>query len=88
MSSITRIMMGLPQLPTDKVKTKNVGKYIFTRVTKPNGNEELSIIEKTDKGLKLLKSTFINERGSSITKTNKYQVFIDKRSGRIFDLKA
>ena len=88
MSSITRVIMGIPQLPTDKVKTKKLGNYIFTRVTKPNGNKELSIVQETEKGRTLLKSVLENERGSDIYKKNRYHVYYDKRSGRVFDANA
>ena len=88
MSSITRIMMGIPQLPGDKVKTKVLGNKIFTRVTKPSGELETSIIEQSDKGMTLLKSSFTNERGSTIYKKDSYHVIYDKRSGRVFDYNA
>ncbi len=88
MSSITRVMLGLPQLPTDKVKTKKLGNYIFTRVIKPNGCKELSIVEETSKGRKLLKSVLENERGSDIFKHGKYHVYYDKKSGRVFEANA
>ena len=88
MSSITRVMLGLPQLPTDKVRTKKIGDIIFTRVVKPNGDKELSIVQETNKGRKLLKSVLENERGSDIFKHGKYHVYYDKRSGRVFDMKA
>ena len=85
MSSITRVMMGLPQLPTDKVRTKKIGNIIFTRVTKPNGDKELSIVKETSKGRELLKSVLQNERGSDINKPGKYHVYYDRRSGRVFN---
>lgn len=88
MSSITRVMLGLPQLPTDKIKTKVIKDVIFTRVTKPNGDIELSIVKETPNGRKLLKSVLQNERGSDIYKHGKYHVYYDKKSGRLFDVKA
>ena len=88
MSSITRIMLGLPQLPTDKIKTKKIGNIIFTRVTKQNGDREISIIKETENGRKLLKSILQDDRGSDIFKHGKYHVYYDKRSGRIFDRNA
>ena len=86
MSSITRIMLGLPQLPTDKVKTKKIGDIIFTRVIKPNGDKELSIIKETDKGMKLLKSVFENEKGSNVYKPGQYHKYLEKKSGRVYDV--
>ncbi len=88
MSSITRVMLGLPQLPTDKVRTKKIGDIIFTRVIKPNGDKELSIVKEQGKNRTLLKSVLENERGSDIYKAGKYHVYYDKRSGRVFDHKA
>lgn len=88
MSSITRVMMNLPQLPGDKVRTKVLGNKIFTRVTKPNGDVEASIIEKGANGMTLLKSAFTNERGSTIFKKDQYHVVYDKKSGRVFDYNA
>lgn len=88
MGSIARSLMGLPQLPTDKVRTKKIGDIIFTRVKKPNGDRELSIIKETPNGRKLLKSIIETERKSDINKVGKYHVCYDKRSGRIFDVKA
>ncbi len=86
MSSITRIMMGLPQLPTDKVRTKKIGDIIFTRVIKPNGDKELSIIKDAPEGRKLLKSVFENEKGSNVYKPGKYHKYYEKKSGNIYDV--
>ena len=88
MSSITRVMLGLPQLPTTKVNSKVFGNKIFTRATMANGDIECSIIEKTDSGMKLLKSSVMNSRGCFISKLGKPDIFIDKKSGRVFDYKA
>ena len=87
MSSVPRILQGLPPLPGNKVRIKKINDYIFTSVKKPNGDKELSIVQETKNGRKLLKCIFENERGSDIYKAGKYHVYYDKRSGRVFDKK-
>jgi len=82
MSSITRIMSGLPQLPGTKLKTKVKGDYIFSRALLPDGSCEASIIKKTNNGMTLVKSIFEDKFGIKIFKANEYEAYIDKTRGR------
>lgn len=85
MSSITRVLAELPQLPGTKVKTKVVGNKVFTRATMPNGDLECSIVERTPNGSKLLKSAITTEKGTSVHREGQIDKYFDKKSGRCFD---
>ena len=84
MSSITRLMMGIPQLPGTKVRTKVKGKYIFYRATLPNDVVECSIIKKTPKGRELVKSVIMDKFFSRIHRNaSNADLFVDKRTGKV-----
>ncbi len=84
MSSITRVMLGLPFAKGTKGTTKQVKGHIFTRAHMPDGSVECSIVRPVpkDKPGILVKSVIIKGDEVDFYKPGILDYRLNKRTGR------
>lgn len=85
MSSICRVLMGLPFEKGTSARMKQVGDIIYTRAKMPNGTTETSIIKCTKDGRKLLKSVVIDGDWVEIYRPQITDLKFNKKTGRRID---